>query len=347
MSKIHRIGRPPRREGDKTPVTVKFADDELKPIDEQVDSGHARDRSAVIRDAVEQSATKWAGEWAMDKDFDTLMSRARDDERSWRSGSGSGYYRVMLAAAGTCPTPAAAHHFRKTIEQLDDPLALTRVMLAGQDSAVFTAHTPRQDRDGIIAARYSAMLSLATLPSDNPFRIELARQVFCIDRWSSDPVDSAPHTASNRPGPRVDAMTDAEIKLREIAEPLVAQKVPYAFGGGNLDGPTQGMRDGGWADQCGDYAKIGFDSGALSRYMIWQAFNIEIPRTDAQQYHFGTPVDRPEPGDLVFLDVPSYNVVYLGSQQVIVVGRPGEFVRLNPLIVTTRTQFVRVRPPSA
>lgn len=344
MSKARPVGRPPRRKGELLPVTVKFTADEIKPVDAQIAAGRGRDRSDVIRSAVEEAAATWTGPWALEQDFDTLMAHAREDERSWRLGSSAGSYRVMLAAAGTCPTPAAAHHFRKTIEQLDNPLALTRVTPAGAGLAIFSARTPSHARDGIVAARYSAMLGLASLPCDNPFRIELARQVFCIGRWTSDPIDDnepSPATFPSRPQSNV---TDDEAKLRKIAEPLVAQKVPYAFGGGNLDGPTRGIVDGGGeADRCGDYAKIGFDAPALTRYMIWQAFGIEIPRTSYDQYHFGTPVDYPEPGDLVFLDAPNYNVVYLGHQQVLCIGTSGYHVRKDPLIVTGRTQFIRVR----
>ena len=41
--------------------------------------------------------------------------------------------------------------------------------------------------------------------------------------------------------------------------------VPYAWGGGDANGPTQGIRDGGVADSFGDYNKVGFDcSGPVS-----------------------------------------------------------------------------------
>src|SRR5690606_24361385 len=35
--------------------------------------------------------------------------------------------------------------------------------------------------------------------------------------------------------------------------------VQYAWGGGDEDGPTLGIRDGGTADAHGDYNKVGFD----------------------------------------------------------------------------------------
>ena len=107
--------------------------------------------------------------------------------------------------------------------------------------------------------------------------------------------------------------------VRELCDRTVAADIPYAWGGGALDGPSQGISDGGgYADQCGDYNKIGFDSSGLARFVIYQTTGIEIPRTAAPQYDFCTPTDSPQIGDLGWPPGgnPGHVVIYVGDGQV-------------------------------
>lgn len=90
-------------------------------------------------------------------------------------------------------------------------------------------------------------------------------------------------------------------KLNAIAKNVLG--IPYAWGGGSMSGPTQGISDGGGpADRAGDFRKVGFDCSGLSRFVTGQMYGVEIPRTSEAQYAAGVPVSASEarPGDLVF-----------------------------------------------
>lgn len=78
--------------------------------------------------------------------------------------------------------------------------------------------------------------------------------------------------------------------------------VPYAWGGGNNDGPTRGIRDGGIADRFGDFNKVGFDCSGLTKYAIFQASGgqISLPHRADLQRRLGEEVaGSPAPGDLI------------------------------------------------
>lgn len=139
-------------------------------------------------------------------------------------------------------------------------------------------------------------------------------------------------------------MDSAEVQLRRVADDLIARRISHAWGGGTLQGPSQGVSDsGGPADAAGDYQKVGFDSGSLSRYVVHAVFGVEIPRNTFEQYQFGVEVTEPEPGDLVYpLGHDGHATLYLGGGAVLTAGISGQLIRTERLQVSSRTRFVRV-----
>lgn len=140
-------------------------------------------------------------------------------------------------------------------------------------------------------------------------------------------------------------MASVESELRQVANDLVSREVPFAFGGGSIQGPSRGIRDGGGpADTEGDFDKEGFDAGSLAQYVIFQVFGIEIPRTTFTQREFGTVVSEPAPGDLVY---PAeyrggYATVFLGDGTVLAATRSGELIRTEPFEELSTNLYVRV-----
>lgn len=127
-------------------------------------------------------------------------------------------------------------------------------------------------------------------------------------------------------------------KLNSIAKNVLG--IPYAWGGGSMTGPTQGISDGGGpADRAGDFRKVGFDCSGLSRYVTGQMFGVEIPRTSQAQYSAGIPVSGSDvrPGDLVFPRSsfsgggPGHVQVYLGGGQVLEAPSSGQTVKVSAL----------------
>ncbi|GGC58678.1 hypothetical protein GCM10011410_08970 [Hoyosella rhizosphaerae] len=110
--------------------------------------------------------------------------------------------------------------------------------------------------------------------------------------------------------------------------------VPYAWGGGNIHGPTRGIRDGGVADRHGDYNKIGFDCSGLVMFAFAGA-GVMLPRTTSSIYTSGTrvPLAQRKRGDLLFWGPNgSHHVaIYLGDGRVVEAPHSGALVRIAPI----------------
>ncbi|WP_280381327.1 C40 family peptidase [Nocardia wallacei] len=108
--------------------------------------------------------------------------------------------------------------------------------------------------------------------------------------------------------------------------------IEYAWGGGDLNGPTIGQRDGGVADNFGDYNKTGWDCSGLSRWAVYRATGKIIPRTSQVQSTGGQPVAEADarPGDLVFFGgegVAHHVAIYIGGGQMIAAPQSGDRVK--------------------
>ena len=110
----------------------------------------------------------------------------------------------------------------------------------------------------------------------------------------------------------------------------------YSWGGGDENGPTLGLHDGGVADSYGDYAKTGFDCSGLTKYAVAQASgkSIILPHNDQAQMAdpHGTPITDPAallPGDIV---VPhnGHVFIWMGGGQVVEAPQSGDVVKISP-----------------
>jgi cell wall-associated NlpC family hydrolase len=117
-----------------------------------------------------------------------------------------------------------------------------------------------------------------------------------------------------------------------VARALSKLGVPYAWGGGGGSGPTRGIRDGGIADQYGDYNKIGFDCSGL---MIYAFAGVRaLPHYSGYQYTAGrqVPLSQMRRGDMVFYG--SYGdthhvALYLGNGQMVEAPESGAVVKVS------------------
>lgn len=145
-----------------------------------------------------------------------------------------------------------------------------------------------------------------------------------------DTTDSVTKKASASLG---DASREA--KIETVIERATSQVgVPYAWGGGDANGPTQGIRDGGVADSYGDYNKVGFDCSGLVLY-AFAGVGISLPHYTGYQYQKGTKISpsEMERGDLVFYG-PSGNqhvAIYLGDGTMVEAPQSGQNVSISPV----------------
>jgi cell wall-associated NlpC family hydrolase len=119
-----------------------------------------------------------------------------------------------------------------------------------------------------------------------------------------------------------------------IARALAQLGVQYAWGGGNAQGPTRGIRDGGVADAFGDYNKVGFDCSGLMIY-AFAGVGISLPHYSGYQASAGrrVPLSQMAPGDMLFWaqgDGRIHHVaLYIGNGQMVEAPYSGSRVRIT------------------
>ncbi len=109
--------------------------------------------------------------------------------------------------------------------------------------------------------------------------------------------------------------------------------VTYAWGGGNANGPTKGIRDGGVADSYGDYKKVGFDCSGLMIY-AFAGVGVELAHYSGYQYESGTkvPLSQMQRGDMLFWEDGGrthHVAMYLGDGQMVEAPYSGSQVRVT------------------
>lgn len=110
--------------------------------------------------------------------------------------------------------------------------------------------------------------------------------------------------------------------------------VPYSWGGGNENGPTKGIRDGGVADSYGDYNKVGFDCSGLMIY-AFGGLGISLPHYTGYQYTAGkqVPSSNMKRGDMIFYgpNASQHVALYLGDGKMLEAPQSGDIVKVSPV----------------
>lgn len=137
------------------------------------------------------------------------------------------------------------------------------------------------------------------------------------------------------PAPSAPAGASRDAKVETVINRAKSQLgMPYAWGGGDNNGPTKGIHDGGVADSYGDYNKIGFDCSGLVKY-AYAGVGIDLPHYTGYQYQRGTKIDpkQMQRGDLIFYGPNAeYHVaIYLGNGQMIEAPESGDVVKISPV----------------
>ncbi|SER82744.1 Cell wall-associated hydrolase, NlpC family [Lentzea xinjiangensis] len=137
------------------------------------------------------------------------------------------------------------------------------------------------------------------------------------------------------PAPRPAAAAPAGNRVQTVINRALSQRgVIYAWGGGNYNGPTYGVRDGGVADSFGDYRKIGFDCSGLMMY-AFAGVGVYLPHYSGYQYNSGrkVPLSQMAPGDMIFWGPGggTHVALYLGGGMMVEAPHSGAVVRISPV----------------
>ncbi|MBB5954190.1 cell wall-associated NlpC family hydrolase [Saccharothrix tamanrassetensis] len=119
-----------------------------------------------------------------------------------------------------------------------------------------------------------------------------------------------------------------------VARAMEHLGVRYSWGGGNYDGPTVGIRDGGVGDSYGDYYSVGFDCSGLMMY-AFAGVGIYLAHYSGYQYNAGrkVPLDQAQRGDMLFWGPGggTHVALYLGGGMMIEAPYSGSWVRIAPV----------------
>ncbi|GAA3886288.1 NlpC/P60 family protein [Saccharothrix violaceirubra] len=119
-----------------------------------------------------------------------------------------------------------------------------------------------------------------------------------------------------------------------VARATMHLGVRYSWGGGNYDGPTTGIRDGGVADSYGDYYSVGFDCSGLMMF-AFAGVGVYLPHYSGYQYTAGrqVPLAQARRGDMLFWGPGggTHVALYLGDGMMIEAPFSGASVRIAPV----------------
>ncbi|PSR64711.1 MULTISPECIES: NlpC/P60 family protein [Nocardia] len=219
---------------------------------------------------------------------------------------------------------------RDSAQQQLDQARATVTGLQGQRDAYLA--WDRQRRAEVAAAQAAATAAAARAAADQAAQ----------DRAAELGAGKRPHTQlDNAPPPRRSMSTPSRPSgsRSELIETVVDRAmsqlgVTYAWGGGDEDGPTKGIHDGGVADSYGDYNKVGFDCSGLMIY-AFAGVGISLPHYSGYQYTMGTRVKvaQRERGDMLFWGAngSEHVALYLGDGKMIEAPESGDVVKISPV----------------
>ncbi|MGP9725367.1 peptidoglycan DD-metalloendopeptidase family protein [Corynebacterium sp. AOP40-9SA-29] len=152
----------------------------------------------------------------------------------------------------------------------------------------------------------------------------------------------SPSASDCAPGGGGDGEVPADLK--EFADNAVEYArehlgLQYSWGGGDWNGPTKGVPDGGVADSFGDYNRVGFDCSGLTMYAYAQAsgMRVKLPHytTSQQNDPVMTEVNPGDiaKGDLLFFGGADPHHVAMATSATTMIHAPqsGDVVKEQPI----------------
>ncbi|MBY6436302.1 C40 family peptidase, partial [Rhodococcus kroppenstedtii] len=151
---------------------------------------------------------------------------------------------------------------------------------------------------------------------------------------SGSGTSSGGTTTPSKPSVGKPAVTGSAAIELVIDRGMSVLGTPYSWGGGNENGPTKGIRDGGVADSYGDYNKVGFDCSGLMMY-AFGGLGISLPHYTGYQYTAGkqVPSSQMKRGDMLFWGpgASQHVALYLGDGTMLEAPQSGDVVKVSPV----------------
>ncbi|MFC8045752.1 NlpC/P60 family protein [Nocardia sp. NPDC057353] len=251
---------------------------------------------------------------------------------------------VKKDAAQNAVTAATAELDRQTVQR--NVLQQARDAAQGRLDAARSAVSGLQDQRAVWIdwdrqrrAEEAAILAAAAAAAARAAVDQAARDRAATLNQGSRPHTQLEATPSKPSKPKKPKPSSPSVHGSAAVETVVDRAmsqlgVTYAWGGGDEDGPTLGIKDGGVADQHGDYKKVGFDCSGLMLY-AFAGIGVALPHYSGYQYNAGTrvPVEQRRRGDMLFWGAggSQHVALYLGDGTMIEAPQSGDVVKVSPV----------------
>ena len=203
--------------------------------------------------------------------------------------------------------------------------------LQNQREAYLAWDQRRQAEQTAILAAASAAAARAA--ADRAAR-DRAAELGTGRRPHTDLESSTPPRKATTPRPSRPSLGGTAAVETVVDRAMSQLGVVYAWGGGDEDGPTLGIRDGGVADSHGDFQKVGFDCSGLMIY-AFAGIGVSLPHYSGYQYNAGTrvPISDRERGDMLFWgpNGSQHVALYLGDGTMVEAPESGDVVKVSPV----------------
>ncbi|MFR9750109.1 NlpC/P60 family protein [Nocardia sp. 004] len=196
-----------------------------------------------------------------------------------------------------------------------------------QRSAFHSWDAQRRAEEAAVGAAAAARSSADQAARDRAAELAAGKRPHTQLEEAPPPRRSGPQLSPSRVG------GSAAIEI--VVDRAMSQLgITYAWGGGDEEGPTLGIRDGGVADRHGDFDKVGFDCSGLMVY-AFAGIGVALPHYSGYQYNAGTrvPVGQRERGDMLFWGANGsrHVALYLGGGQMVEAPQSGDVVKVSPV----------------
>ena len=139
-------------------------------------------------------------------------------------------------------------------------------------------------------------------------------------------------TASALPGGRVSGPQAIEYVIKRGAS---QRGVPYSWGGGAINGPSEGVEQ--------DAGKVGYDCSGFTRF-AFAGVGVQIPKYSGDQYNAGRhiPPSQAKRGDLIFYgpEGTQHVTIYLGNGQMMEASSAAGQVTVSPVRTAGMTPYL-------
>ena len=210
--------------------------------------------------------------------------------------------------------PAPEQPASTPLVQPNQPTVTEPVTRPVTDSAMLTTGTTASDAVDLVVSSGDQLRqptsSTVAQPTENNHQSDVNVDN-TSDHVATDAKPAQPVTLpTNTP-----TVSNATPSVVALAQSLMQQHIPYAWGGDDL---------------------VGFDCSGLVRYVFQQAIGKTLPHSSVAQegYVQKKAVADAKPGDLLFWGTPgaSYHVaIYIGNQAYVTAPGPGETVRVETI----------------